>query len=416
MSDPAATTAAQEALEAARLAPAPKPVDPDALGNLTKALSPAARAPAARQVALADVFSYPVALKLAFLGAGQGGGRMAQSFWQHGYRRVAAFNTTASDFADLAKEMPKLSLEVGGAAKDTVLALQHTKARRSEVYELLTRAWGNEAELAMICVGLGGGSGSGACVQLVEEARRFMTDKGKEPRVGAIVSLPTVSEGQQVCKNAVLAFRDLLRAKVAPLIVIDNAKIHQIYTPAIKQLYSTANDTVSIFLHLFNRLAARTNGQITFDQSELRQLLDSGIVVMGAAAFAMEDIKSPADITARIREELNKNVLAAVDLRTSRKAACVFLGNPAVLSVFSLDYFEAGFTYLDQIVGSAYPPGTPTVIHRGLYETTDEGLQCLTMFADLAPPHEQLAALARKGVVGQAANSQSMAAFLGVKD
>lgn len=39
------------------------------------------------------------AIKMAFVGAGQGGGRIAQAFYDMGYRRVCAVNTTPQDLS-----------------------------------------------------------------------------------------------------------------------------------------------------------------------------------------------------------------------------------------------------------------------------------------------------------------------------
>ena len=172
---------------------------------------------------------------------------------------------------------------------------------------------------------------------------------------------------------------------------------------------------------MFNQLAAVHSDYISFDQAELGQLLDSGVVTMGAADFAADQIKSPADISSKIRDELAGNVLAAVDLRTGRTAACVFVGHPAVLGSFPSDFFDAGFNQLDRQVGSALAGVTP-VVHRGLYELDPEdnsppGLQVYTMVAGLAPPLDRLAQLAKAGHMPETVRSpKGVASYLGVQD
>ena len=75
------------------------------IGNIAAALNPSAHKQAATQVVVNDTFPYDVAFNMAFLGSGQGGARLASSFWSLGYRRVALFNTAESDFQGLPEEI-----------------------------------------------------------------------------------------------------------------------------------------------------------------------------------------------------------------------------------------------------------------------------------------------------------------------
>lgn len=352
--------------------------------------------PTSKPAKISDTFDYDTAAHFAFLGAGQGGSRIANSFWDLGYRRVAMFNTTDTDFEGLAVETPKLSLDIGGAAKDMQLARNALKGRDEEVRDLLFRGWGTEFDCALICVGLGGGSGSGTALPLIKMARSYMEGMNRPVRVGAIISLPSVDEGQQVARNAVTAFNELLAENVSPIIIIDNDKVHELYRPKMPQLYPTANQTVSELLHLLNRLGATKSPHITFDRSEFTQLLDAGIVVVGSADLALDEINSPADVSTKIRDQLAESVLADVDLGTGTKAACIFVGTEDALNLFDKDYFAAGFTQLNRMVGSSRPEGTETVVHRGIYPLGSEGLQCYTMIAAVDPPKKKLAALAKE--------------------
>ncbi len=375
----------------------PTPPKKAGIANVAKAVAPSSHKPASVKAAeVKDEFDYDTAMHMAFVGAGQGGGKIAQAFWELNYRRVGVFNTTDSDFDGLAPEIPKMSLDIGGAAKDMNLARNAMKGQDEEVWDLFTRAWGTKFDCALVCVGLGGGSGSGAALPLVQLARKYMEAKGLPARVGAIVSLPRVNEGQQVARNAVNAFKELLEAKVSPLIVMDNDAVNEVYDhPPMSQLLPKSNELVSSLFHLFNQLAAAKSPHITFDRAEFAQLLDGGIVVMGSANLNVEEISSPADVSAAIKDQLANSVLAKVELRTGRKAACVFVAGDEVLDNFSSDYFDAGFTMLNRIVGSAHPEGTSVVVHRGLYQG-ESGLQCYTMVSELDPPAAKLAALARE--------------------
>lgn len=202
---------------------------------------------------------------------------------------------------------------------------------------------------------------------------------------------------------------------MSPLLVIDNARIQQLYSPPMSRLLPQSNDIVSQLFHLFNRMAAVRSPYITFDRSEFTQLLDGGIIVLGSADIQTDSIQSPADVSKAIRDELANSILAQVDLATGRKAACLFVASEEVLNTFGLDYFDAGFTQLDRIVGSAYTKDSdrPTVIHRGVYPSTEPGLQCYTLVSELAPPHARLAGLAKTAGLRDAVSS--MAKYLGVE-
>jgi len=380
-----------------RAAPPATPPRKPGIANLARAAAPAAHKPAAVVAAeVEDAFDHDVAVRLAVVGAGQGGGKIAQSFWDLGYRRVAAFNTTDTDFAGLAPQLPKLSLDISGAAKDMALALAAVRRREEDVRDLYRRAWGTKVDCVLVCAGLGGGTGGGSALALAELARGHLADAGLPQRVGAVVSLPDVSDGQKVCRNAVTAFGNLVAAGVSPLIVIDNAKVNALYHPGMSQLLPKSNALVSSLFHLFNQLAVVKSPHITFDRAEFTQLLDRGLVVMGSADLPVENIKTPADVSAAIREQLAANVLADVDLKTGTAAGCLFVASDGILDAYGLEYFAAGFSMLDRIVGSGRPEGTDVVVHRGVYPGGEDGLQCYTMVAGLEPPAAKLAELSRQ--------------------
>jgi cell division GTPase FtsZ len=391
------------------MAPVAPPSGAVDVGNIAAALHPTAHRQAATQVIVNDTFPYDVAFNMAFLGSGQGGARLASSFYGLGYRRVGLFNTAESDFQGLPEEIQRHTLPLGGAAKDARFAEQALSGHEEEIWDLLQRSWGNDMDYGLICVGLGGGTGSGTSGKLVQIAREYMESKGKQPRVGVIASIPSATEGQQVCRNAVTAFQRLLELKVSPLILIDNARINQLYRPGMSQLYNVANNTVSQLFHLFNQLAAVHSPLITFDRSELAQLLDNGICVMGAAS--LQNITSPADISAAIRDQLTNNVLAEVDLKQGTKGACLFVGDQNHLDSLSMDFFDAGFTQMNRTLkGSG-----SSVVHRGVYIGTAPGLQAYAMISDLKPPIATLSKLAKEANITKS-QLGGIANFLGVND
>jgi cell division GTPase FtsZ len=382
------------------------------VSNVAAVVSPKAHQQAAKQVVVNDAHGYDVAFDMAFLGAGQGGGRLAAAFHALGYRRVGCVNTTDTDFEGLPEEINRHSLDVGGAAKDAQFAADSLDGREEEVWDLLQRAWGNDVEYGLICAGLGGGTGSGLSPKLVEIARKYMESKGHAPRVGVILSLPETGEGQQVCRNALQGLKKLLDLKVSPVVLVDNFQVRQLYKPGFLSVHSTINNTVAQLFHIFNQLAAVHSPFVTFDRSELAQLLDHGIVVMGAASLEPDQINSPADISEAIRDQLSNSVLAEVDLRKGRKGVVLFVGDLQTLDQLSMDFFDAGFTQMSRTLGSAVSGNT--VVHRGVYPGSAPGLQMYAMISELEAPVKKLAEMAKEAAMDKAVLESSVAKFLGV--
>jgi len=77
------------------------------------------------------------AFKFAFIGTGQGGARLAESFYKLGYRRVCCVNTTNKDLLNIAiPEENKLVMDIGedGAGKDPSEArLRHRSIMRTSM-------------------------------------------------------------------------------------------------------------------------------------------------------------------------------------------------------------------------------------------------------------------------------------------
>ena len=383
------------------------------VSNVASVVSPQAHQQAAKQVIINDAHGYDVAFNMAFLGSGQGGGRLAAAFHSLGYRRVGCVNTTDTDFEGLPEEIHRHSLDVGGAAKDAQFAADSLDGREEEVWDLLQRSWGNDVEYGLICAGLGGGTGSGLSPKLVEIARKYMESKGHAPRVGVILSLPETGEGQQVCRNALQSLKKLLDLKVSPVVLVDNYQVRQLYKPGFLSVHSTINNTVAQLFHIFNQLAAVHSPFVTFDRSELAQLLDHGIVVMGASSLEPQQIESPADISEAIRDQLSNSILAEVDLRKGRKGAVLFVGDLQTLDQLSMDFFDAGFTQMSRTLGSALQ-GVNTVVHRGVYPGSAPGLQMYAMISELEAPVKKLAEMAKEAAMDKSVLESTVAKFLGV--
>jgi len=105
---------------------------------------------------------FPGAVQMAFIGAGQGGGRIAEAFHKLGYARVCVVNTTDQDLRAL--DVPgKLVIgnNRGGAGKDPESGKAAVAESAEDIMDLMMRCWGQGVEQVWICVGAGGGCISG---------------------------------------------------------------------------------------------------------------------------------------------------------------------------------------------------------------------------------------------------------------
>ena len=353
-----------------------------------------------------DAFPFKVAFNIAFVGVGEAGGRIANTFYELGYRRVCAING-AEEIVELSEGIRKLHLQTGGAGKDPERGANQVSRRDEEIFDLFTRTLGKSSDYIVVCAGLGGGTGGGAAPKVIEVARKYMEEHGHSAnRVGAIVTLPHHDEGYTPCRNAVNCFYRIHKMGVTPLFIIDNLRIGELAPDARKgagKLYQFANEQVAKLFHLFNRLVAQRSSILTFDRADFASLLDSGICVFGASPIPAYE--SPADVSSAIRDQLAKTVLAEVDLRSGKKAGCLFVGSQEILDKVPMEFFGGGFGMLTRILAEG------SVVHRGIYQGSSPDLRCYTMLAELPPPTERLKKLAQEGDV----TVGGMAQYLGVE-
>ena len=352
---------------------------------------------------VSDAHGYDIAFNFAFVGCGQGGGRIAEQFYKIGYRRVCAINTTIQDLEPL--RIPsenKLVIGTGGAKKDPAVGEAAVSGRDEDLYDLMRKSWGREVDYAFVCLGAGGGTGSGTFVKTFEVAKKVMEDLKRPVRVGVIVTLPKNDEGQKTARNALYVMRRLKDLKASPVVVIDNERIKQLVRTTALNPWEAPNRTICSLLNLFNRIAAQDSPITTFDRSDFSDLLDSGVVAFGASPIAR--YATQADISQAIRQQLAANVLAATDLKKGKKAGCIFVGGKEVLGKIPTEYLDHGFDMLTRILADG------STVHRGIYPGTENDLRAYTLIGALPYPEARLMELAKIAGVSHA----DVASILGV--
>ncbi len=346
--------------------------------------------------------SFKGAYRLAIVGAGQGGSRLAETFWKLGYRRVCVVNTAKQDMAAIdIPEDRKLLIGEEGAGKNIKVAQKLAQDRYEDILDFLRRGFKGGYDRLLICVGAGGGTGAGSIGVLLNVAHALSITLGIEGdkhdgKVGVLVALPTRAEGKKVNANASKTLKGLLKATIekkliTPLVILDNERIKSIYPGlAVAPFWATANQSICHLLHLFNTIAIEDSPYTSFDKADLETVLNSGVITFGATPIAKWI--DATDISYAIRDNLRRNILAGgMDLSQGSVAACVVIGGALVLSKIPQENLEHGFEQLSRILGEG------STVHRGIYQGDKEGLVVYTAIGGLGAPEERLAEIARIG-------------------
>lgn len=334
--------------------------------------------------------------KFAFIGAGQGGGRIAQTFHKLGYRRVCAVNTAEQDLATLNLPAKMCLGSSGGAGKNPTVAKAAFKERKEDVLDFMRRSFGPTLDRIFVCAGAGGGTGAGTVVQLVDTAVELQKAlRCESAKVGVIVALPKLAEGKRVAANAYNTLNDLLflveKGNVSPLIIVDNEKIGTLYPNlAVDPFWDTANMSVCSLFHLFNTICIKHSHYTSFDKADLLTVLDSGLITFGANPVGKFDTET--DISYAVRSNLRKNILTGgIDLNTGMVAASVVIGGVQILNSLPQAFIEHAFDQLNRML----KPGN--TVHRGIYRGDRNTLVVYTIIGGLGRPEEKLAELKRLG-------------------
>lgn len=336
----------------------------------------------------------------AFIGGGQGGGRLVESFYRLGYRKSLAVNTAKQDLSSLQlPEEQKLLLNAGeqGAGKDMRIGEKAAEAGQQELYDLMLRKLG-KVDHVFVCVGAGGGSGGGSSLVLVETAKKYLRYIGLDDvdqRVGVIVALPTNGEcaSPAVSKNAhtlVTALCGLAEQKLlSPLIFVDNDKVQKLYPNlTVQKFWSTVNDTVAGLFHIFNVIPTKETPYTVFDAADYGSIMRAGgCMIMGVTN--VKDPKASNSVGTAIKSNMERTLLAdGFDLRTATHAAAVVLGGQRIFAETAglMGAIEGGFDALAVVTGDA-------MVHRGIYEDSKDRLNVYTLVGGLSSPDKRIKSL-----------------------
>ena len=184
-------------------------------------------------------------LSMAFVGGGQGGGKIAAEFCRLGYP-LTAYNTCKEDLDDLESMIqtmegrgPFIRIDLegqGGASKDRDLGLKAIADNGPLIKErLLSNDYIYDADFVWICVALGGGTGNGSLTSVSKLVSYVRQDKAVyrggnyKPTVGIIAAIPDQTAKSKIRVNVAKALEEIEllheEGAIGSVILVDNQKL-----------------------------------------------------------------------------------------------------------------------------------------------------------------------------------------------
>ena len=308
-----------------------------------------------------DNFKSTPAFKIGIVGVGQCGNNIAQAFHRIGYRRVLLVNTAQTDLDAIEDPIPKLAIDKQGAGKDPTAGKARVEAKATEIRNGILREFGEDFDKIIVCLGLGGGTGSGGGPAVVKIACDIIRDRGGNPAkdVITIVTLPDPNiDGPKQCFNALVAYGQVANLGV-PMTIIDNAQVGSIIRAKLAEGWTPINTWIARTFHMFNHYANMPSDHGAFDGNDLNDVISRGRLLF--SAFRVTQLKDRYAIADTIAANLERSLFAKCDRATATAAGCLMVINPRVGKDLSMEDIAPAFQELNKIMR---PDST---LHRGLY-------------------------------------------------
>lgn len=333
----------------------------------------------------------PHALKIGFIGAGQAGCNLANTFWDTcGYRRVILFNTTGNDVRGSAvpEDLQVIAEGFDGAGKNRDVGQRAAEQSATKLLATMSRRFGSDTDYIIVLASGGGGTGSGAAVKLAEYGRQYLCSKGLSPeeaakRVGFIIMLPTDSEGSVSKHNALSLVDDVTNFGGSPVMYIDNGRVSSLVKSTLGGWYSQANTMIARLFDMFNFLASKDSSRQAFDPQDYRTVLSSGLVSVGLTR--LNRYSNDMDLANALQQNLKTSLLVDdVGLASGTHAAIIVLGDDSTLNEIPMTALDNVRTVISSLLGSG--PSKPVTIHTGIYANKSPVIQVFSMLGGLSFP------------------------------
>ena len=326
-----------------------------------------------------------VSINIAVIGVGQAGSRIAEEFHKLGYD-AGVINTSAQDlkFIDMLPNQ-KLLLEgsLGGTGKDLDLGREIFSDNERMVSDFIDRVVsGND----MVYLSMSGGGGTGS--SSVDTMVPLLYSLGIP--VGVIYVLPKATEDSQSKKNSIETIARLARMTtedmVSSLVVVDNARIEQIYGGLSQsQFWTTANSAIVEPINIFNTLTAQASKHTSLDPSDFGKIISEGDCSI-YGVIEVRDYMEEIALAEAVTESLGGNMLASgFDLEQTRTGGVIIVGPESALDKLPAVNIDYAFHMVSEQTKGAN-------IYRGIYSQPSDKdvVKIYSWFAGLGLPKDRI--------------------------
>jgi len=334
------------------------------------------------------------AFRCAIIGVGQGGGNIAAQFYPSGYRRILAVNTATADLDAITEEkIVKLALAKSGAGKNREFARDLVKTKASQIRSAIGVACGDEYNKMIVCMSLGGGTGSGGGPEIVRMAQELIRQRGGDPNRDVIVIavLPEpATDGPRQCFNAMKAY-GLIEQLDVPRLYVDNSQLRKTIKTTLGNHWPPLNNRIVGTFHKFNAFATRESIHSVCDGSDVDDVISRGRFIF--SAFRVDNLDHKHTIGGIMGDRLENSLFARVKLSTAKAAACMMILNESTVADRSVDDIAPAFEELNNMMMSN------STLHQGIYpvdlKPAKDGklppdLFCYVMLGGLDHPYDSL--------------------------
>jgi cell division GTPase FtsZ len=278
-------------------------------------------------------------MKVALIGVGQAGGKVAQAIAEFDYemgfgavREALAVNTARADLQELELDTMLIGqdrVKGHGVGGDNELGAEIMQAEATEVMDGLDSRITTETEAILLVAGLGGGTGSGGAPALAHELKRVY-----DIPVYAVGVLPGRDEGGLYQANAGRSLKTVVREADAAILIDNDAWRES--EESLEEGFDSINRAIAQRIGILLASGEAVDGvaESVVDSSEIiNTLRDGGIASLGyATAEASEDAGENVNtITSTTRSALLTS-MSLPDAVSAEAALLVVAGDPGRIS------------------------------------------------------------------------------------
>ncbi|MDY6818228.1 MAG: tubulin/FtsZ family protein [Halobacteriales archaeon] len=277
-------------------------------------------------------------MKVALIGVGQAGGKLAQALAEYdqrlggeAIRGAIAVNTAQNDLQGIDIEPVLIGqdrVKGQGVGGDNELGAEIMQSDANEVMGALDGTLTADVEAILVIAGLGGGTGSGGAPVLINELKQIY-----DRPVYGLGILPGRDEGAMYLANAGRSLKTLIREADSTLLIDNDA--WRASGESVRAAFDAINERIARRVGLL--LAAGEGiegvGESVVDSSEIiNTLRNGGIAALGYAnAVASEEAEENIHAVMSITRQALRSNMSLPDTTEAGAALIVIAGKPEII-------------------------------------------------------------------------------------